>query len=282
MDDSTTMLTNFVGVFQAGYSRLQAIVNGVLVALAGIDIVLIGFWWARGGEAPDGGHQEDPFPRLLALVHAVVPEQREGVRRLADQRRTDRGRPVRRLQPPPRSVAHRRLRPHRHRQLAKTLADISVTEFGDMIIFGISYLVIMAAFLIVAIQVFLAVLEYYLNTVVAGVLVPWALLPQTRFLSEKAIGAVVSAGIKLMVLAFIIAVANPVLASIHFSGSEIKFNELWAVLLTTGAIAFLAWHAPTVAAGLLAGSLSLGAGAVAQNVTPGAMMAAGWRVAWSR
>jgi type IV secretion system protein TrbL len=126
-----------------------------------------------------------------------------------------------------------------------------------------------------AIQVFLAVLEYYLITAVAGVLVPWGLLPQTKFLSEKAIGAVVSAGIKLMVLAFIIAVTNPVLASIHFSGPEIKLNELWSVLLTTGAIAFLSWHAPSLAAGLLAGSPSLGAGAVAQNLASGVMMTAG-------
>ena len=45
----TTTLTNFVGVFQGGYARLQPIVNSLLGILAGIDIVLIGFWWALGG-----------------------------------------------------------------------------------------------------------------------------------------------------------------------------------------------------------------------------------------
>ena len=154
-------------------------------------------------------------------------------------------------------------------QLAKALDDISITDLGDVIIFGVSYLLIMAAFLIMAIQAFLAVLEYYVILAVAGILIPWALLPQTKFLAEKAIGAVVSAGIKLMVLAFIIAVVDPVLASIHFSGPEIKLNELWSVLLTAGAIAFLAWHVPSLAAGLLAGSPSLSAASVAQNVTSG-------------
>jgi len=38
----TTTLTNFVGVFQGGYARLQPIVNSLLGLLAGIDIVLIG------------------------------------------------------------------------------------------------------------------------------------------------------------------------------------------------------------------------------------------------
>src|ERR1700690_2505364 len=102
--------------------------------------------------------------------------------------------------------------------------------------------------------------------VAGGPPVPWGLLPQTKFLAEKAIGAVVSAGIKLMTLAFIIAVTSPVLASIHFSGPEIKLNELWSVLLTTGAIAFLTWHAPSLTAGLLAGSPSLSAAGVAQNL----------------
>ncbi len=160
-------------------------------------------------------------------------------------------------------------------QLAKALDDISITDLGDVIIFGVSYLLIMAAFLIMAIQVFLAVLEYYIIPAVAGVLIPWGFLPQTKFLAEKAIGAVVSAGIKLMVLAFIIAVVDPVLASIHFSGPEIKLNELWSVLLTAAAIAFLAWHVPSLAAGLLAGSPSLSASGVAQNVSSGAMLAAG-------
>jgi type IV secretion system protein TrbL len=272
----TTTLTNFVGVFQGGYSRLQPIVNGVLVALAGIDIVLIGFWWALGG----GERLTEVIKKVLFLgfwlwfTKSFQSNAKAFVDSLISAGLTAGGQSGGQnlLLDPSRIAAYGLTATD---QLAKALADISVTDFGDMIIFGVSYLVIMAAFLTMAIQVFLAVLEYYLITAVAGVLVPWALLPQTRFLSEKAIGAVVSAGIKLMVLAFIIAVANPVLASIHFSGPEIKLNELWAVLLTTGAIAFLAWHAPSVAAGLLAGSPSLGAGAVAQNVTSGAMMAAG-------
>jgi type IV secretion system protein TrbL len=159
--------------------------------------------------------------------------------------------------------------------LAKALEKVSITDIGDALVFGISYLIIMAAFLVMAIQAFIAVLEYYLIAAIAGVLVPWALLPQTKFLAEKAIGAVVSAGIKLMVLAFIIAVADPVLSSIRFSGEEIKLNELWSVLLVSSAIAYLAWQAPSLAAGLLAGSPSLGASGIAQNVTASVMLAAG-------
>jgi type IV secretion system protein TrbL len=259
----TTTLTNFVGVFQGGYSRLQPIINGVLAALAGIDIVLIGFWWALGG----GERLTEVMKKILFLgfwlwfTKAFQSNAKVFVDSLINAGLTAGGQAggYNLLLDPSRIAGYGLSATE---QLAKALDDISITDFGDMIIFGVSYLLIMASFLAMAIQVFLAVLEYYLITAVAGVLVPWGLLPQTRFLSEKAIGAVVSAGIKLMVLAFIVAVTNPVLASIHFSGPEIKLNELWSVLLTTGAIAFLSWHAPSLAAGLLAGSPSLGAGAV--------------------
>jgi type IV secretion system protein TrbL len=272
----TTTLTNFVGVFQGGYSRLQPIVNGLLAALAGIDIVLIGFWWALGG----GERLTDVMKKILFLgfwlwfTKSFQANAKVFVDSLISAGLTAGGQSggYNLLLDPSRIAAYGLTATE---QLAKALDDISITDLGDMIIFGVSYLLIMAAYLGMAIQVFLAVLEYYLITAVAGVLVPWALLPQTKFLAEKAIGAVVSAGIKLMVLAFIIAVTNPVLASIHFSGPEIKLNELWSVVLTTSAIAFLSWHAPSLAAGLLAGSPSLGAGAVAQNLTSGAMMVAG-------
>lgn len=272
----TTTLTNFVGVFQGGYARLQPMVNSLLGILAGIDIVLIGFWWALGG----GERLTEVIKKILFLgfwlwfTTSFQTNAKAFVESLINAGLTAGGQAGSyNLLLDPSRIAGYGL--NATEQLAKALDDVSLTDLGDAFIFGISYLLIMVAFLVMAIQTFLAVLEYYLITAVAGVLVPWALLPQTKFLAEKAIGAVVSAGIKLMTLAFIIAVSSPVLASIHFSGPEIKLNELWSVLLTTGAIAFLTWHAPSLTAGLLAGSPSLSAAGVAQNVSAGAMMAAG-------
>jgi type IV secretion system protein TrbL len=272
----TTTLTNFVGVFQGGYSRLQPIVNGVLAALAGIDIALIGSWWALGG----GERLVEVMKKVLFLgfwlwfTKSFQANAKAFVDALIGAGLTAGGQPGSYgLLLDPSRIAGYGLTATEH--LAKALDDISITDLGDMIIFGVSYLIIMAAYLFMAIQAFVAVLEYYLITAVAGVLVPWGILPQTKFLADKAIVAVVSAGIKLMVLAFIIAVANPVLSSIHFAGPEIKLNELWSVLLTSCAIAFLAWHAPSLAAGLTAGSPALGAAVVSQNVASAAMMSAG-------
>jgi type IV secretion system protein TrbL len=153
------------------------------------------------------------------------------------------------------------------------VADIK-WDIADAIVFGLSYILIVLCYFIIAIQVFLTVLEYYLITALSGIFIPFGIFPPTKFLAEKAIGAVVSAGVKMMVLSFLLAVVDPVLKSISFSGADITYNELWSVLLTAGAIAFLAWNAPGMAAGLLAGCPTLSAAQASQN-TMAAMVVGG-------
>ncbi len=76
-----------------------------------------------------------------------------------------------------------------------------------------------------------------------------------------------------MVLAFVTAVIDPVLSTIHFAGPEITFNELFSVLLTVCALMFFCWKAPQLASSLLAGSPHLGVIDVLQAA--GAPIAAG-------
>jgi type IV secretion system protein TrbL len=271
----TTTLTNFVGAFQGGYSRLQPAINGLLGVLGGIEIVLIGFWWALGG----GERLVEVMKKILFLgfwlwfTKSFQTNAKAFVDSLIQAGLIAGGRPgsYQLLLDPSRIAAYGL---QATEALSKALDNVGF-DVADALIFGLSYLAIMAAFLVMAIQAFLAIIEYYLLVAVVGILIPFGVLPQTKFLAEKAIGAIVSAGIKLMVLAFIMAVADPVLANVRFSGSEIKLNELWSVLLTCGAIAFLAWNGPSLAAGLLAGSPSLGVAGVSQNLAAGTMMAAG-------
>src|SRR5258708_8921416 len=142
-----------------------------------------------------------------------------------------------------------------------------MTDLSDLIVFGFGYLAILACFLIMAINVFLAVLEYYVFAALAGIFLPFGLLSPTKFLAEKAIGAVVSASVKLMVLGLVTAIIDPVLSSIHFAGPEITFNELWSVFLTVCALMFLCWKAPSLAGSLLGGSPHLGVDHAIQAVT---------------
>jgi type IV secretion system protein TrbL len=157
--------------------------------------------------------------------------------------------------------------------LAQKIEDLGTFDIADAVVFGISYLLIMLCFLVMAINCFLAVLEYYLIVALVGIFLPFALFPSTKFLAERAIGAVVAVGMKLMTLAFVMAVVEPTLGNIHFASDEIAMNELFAVLLTAAGCTFLSWQAPRLASGLMSGSPHLGAGDVAQHATAAAGVA---------
>ena len=271
----TTTLTHFIGVFQSGYGRLQPAVNGLLGALAAIEIVLMGFWWALGG----GENLTNVIKKLLFLgfwlwfTTSFQSNASDFVHSLVKAGLTAGGNPgAEALLLDPSAIAGMGLQATA--PLAESLQGMTY-HLGDVFVFGLSYLVIMLSFVIMAIQVFLAVLEYYMLVTLVAILVPFGIFAPTKFLAEKAIGAVVGAGIKLMVLALLMAVLGPLLSQIHFSGTEIKLNELWTVLATCLTYAYLTWHVPAGIAGALAGSPSLSAAAAAQNASAAMMGAAG-------
>ena len=73
-----------------------------------------------------------------------------------------------------------------------------------------------------------------------------------------------------MVLSFIMGLAQPLIAQMHFTGSgEITLNQMISMCLVCGLLAYIVWRAPAVAADLLAASPSLSAGAVGQAWSPG-------------
>jgi type IV secretion system protein TrbL len=258
----TLTLHNFVSNFSAGSARMSGVANGLLASLALIDVVLIGLWWALDG----GDRLSAMFKKLLYIgfwtwmVRSFPSISKSFVDSLVQAGSIAGGGGVSMgLLMDPSRIAGYGL--DATAPLAQKISDLSITDFADGIVFCISYLAIIACFLIMAIHVFMAVLEYYLITAVVGILMPFGLLQATKFLAEKAIGAVVAAGIKLMVLSFILSSIEPVLqTSMKFSGPDISFNELFAMFLTVCALMLLTWKAPDLAASLMAGSPNLGAG----------------------
>jgi type IV secretion system protein TrbL len=263
----TLTLQNFIAAFSGGYSRIQGAANGLLAILVGIEVVLLGLWTALGG----GEHVAGIFKKILHIggwvwvVQAYPTLCKTFLESLVQAGlMAGGGGDVSLLMDPSRLAGYGL---DATEPLTRKLADLGMTDLADLFVFEFAYLAIMACFLIMAIHVFLAVLEYYLFAALVGIFLPFGLLAPTKFLAEKAVGAVVSASVKLMVLAFLLAVVDPVLAQIRFAGPEITFNELWSVFLTVCALMLLCWKAPSLAAALLGGSPHLGAGDVLQAAT---------------
>jgi type IV secretion system protein TrbL len=260
----TLTLQNFIAALSGGYGRLQGSVNSLLSILVGIEVVLLGLWTALGG----GDNVVGIFKKILQIgawvwiVQAYPSLCKAFVESLVHAGLLAGGGGDASLLMDPSRLAGYGL--DATEPLTKKLADLGMTDLSDLIVFGFGYLAILACFLIMAINVFLAVLEYYLFAALVGIFLPFGLLAPTKFLAEKAVGAVVSAGVKLMVLAFVTAIIDPVLSNIHFAGPEITFNELWSMFLTVCGLMFFCWKAPNLAASLLGGSPHLGAGDLLQ------------------
>jgi type IV secretion system protein TrbL len=256
----TLTLQNFLTALSGAYGHIQSAATTLLGILVGVEAVLLGLWTALGG----GDHVVGVFKRILHIgawvwiVQSYPTLCKDLVESLVKAGLLAGGGSgdVSLLMDPSRLAGYGL---DATAPLTQKLADLGMTDLPDLIVFGFGYLAILACFLIMAINVFLAVLEYYLFAALAGIFLPFGLLAPTKFLAEKAIGAVVSAAVKLMVLGLVTAIIDPVLSSIHFAGPDITFNELWSVLLTVCALMFLCWKAPSLAGSLLGGAPHLGA-----------------------
>jgi type IV secretion system protein TrbL len=157
--------------------------------------------------------------------------------------------------------------------LSTQTAAMSWTSLGEILMFDLAELFILIGYFILAIQVFITLLEFYIVSGLSLILVPFGVFKHTAFLAERALGTVISFGIKLMVLTFIVAASSQVMNRLAFpAGNTITLQAAYCVMLAALAVAFLAWNAPSVAAGMISGGPSLTAGTVAGA---GAAVAAG-------
>jgi len=126
----------------------------------------------------------------------------------------------------------------------------------------IAWLIVLLAFFVLAVQLFITIVEFKLTTLAGFVLVPFALFGKTAFLAERVLGNVVTSGIKLMVLAIIVGVGSTLFGTIVTPPTgDITLEQAAAQILGAISVFGLAIFAPGIAAGLVSGAPQLGAGA---------------------
>ncbi len=138
-------------------------------------------------------------------------------------------------------------------------------NFVTIAILMFAWVVVLLAFFILAIQLFITILEFKLTTLAGFILVPFALWNKTAFLAERVLGNVVAAGIKLMVLAVIVGIGSTLFGTFaaSFAGGDITLEQAASTVLGALSIFMLGVFGPGIAAGLVSGAPQLGAGAVA-------------------
>jgi len=132
-----------------------------------------------------------------------------------------------------------------------------------IVVMFLAWLIVLLCFFVLAIQLFITLIEFKLTTLASFVLVPFALWNKTVFLAEKVLGNVVSSGIKVLVLAVIVGIGSGLFAEFQVQPAEPSIDHSVVVMLASLTLLALGIFGPGIATGLVSGGPQLGAGAMA-------------------
>lgn len=154
--------------------------------------------------------------------------------------------------------------------------------FGNALnvaILMLAWFFVVMAFFILAVQLFITLVEFKLTSLAGFVLVPFALWNKTAFLAERVLGHVISSGIKIMVLAVIVGIGSGFFREFTeaLNGRVPGIADAMTMVLAALALLGLGIFGPGIAAGLASGAPQLGAGAAlgTAGVAAGTVLLAG-------
>ncbi|MCV0057492.1 P-type conjugative transfer protein TrbL [Pseudomonas aeruginosa] len=276
--NDVTIIDRFLDTFSryidSGFGLLQGEVAFLTATLIVIDMTIAGLYWAMSHATGQG---EDVIAKLLRKVLYVGAfayiignfNWLAGIvfRSFAGLGLTATGSAI---------TMENFLQPGR---LAKTGIDAGapiLEQIGDMagfpevfvnldpiVVMFIAWLVVVLCFFVLAIQLFITLIEFKLTTLAGFVLVPFALWNKTAFLAEKVLGNVVSSGVKVLVLAVIVGIGSGLFAEFQTVPDEPSIDHALVVMLASLALLALGIFGPGIATGLVSGAPQLGAGAMA-------------------
>jgi type IV secretion system protein TrbL len=156
-------------------------------------------------------------------------------------------------------------------------------NFIQIVVLLFAWVTVLLAFFILAIQLFVTLIEFKLTTLAGFVLIPFGLFGQTAFLAERVLGNVVSSGVKVLVLAVVVGIGSTLFAEFTrgFGGNQPSVEDAMAIVLAALSLLGLGIFGPGIANGLVSGGPQLGAGSALGTslAAGGAVMAGGAAIA---
>ena len=143
----------------------------------------------------------------------------------------------------------------------------------------LAWALVLLAFFILAVQLFVTLIEFKLTTLAGFVLIPFGLFGQSAFMAERVLGNVISSGIKVLALAVIIGIGSTLFAEFTagFGGASPTIDQAMAIVLAALSLLGLGIFGPGIASGIVSGGPQLSAGAAIGTglAAGGAAVAAG-------
>ena len=151
-------------------------------------------------------------------------------------------------------------------------------NFVPIVVLLFAWIVVLLTFFILAIQLFVTLIEFKLTTLAGFVLIPFGLFGKTAFAAERVLGNVISSGIKVLVLAVIVGIGSTLFSQFTsgFGGNQPTIENAMALVLAALSLLGLGIFGPGIANGIVSGGPQLGAGAsVGTAMAAGGVVAAG-------
>ena len=136
-------------------------------------------------------------------------------------------------------------------------------NFIQIVVLLFAWVMVLLAFFILAIQLFVTLIEFKLTTLAGFVLIPFGLFGKTAFAAERVLGNVISSGVKVLVLAVIVGIGSTLFSQFTagFGGAQPTIEDAMALVLAALALLGLGIFGPGIANGIVSGGPQLGAGA---------------------
>ena len=278
-------MTAFITYIDSGFGLLGGDIHALTALLIGIDVTLAALFWAAGGEQDimirfirkilyvgAFAYILSNFSTLADIIFrsfSAIGLKAGGASISADD-----------LLKPGRLAGTGFSAAWPLLQQASKLSGFTTffDNFLEIIVLIIAWALVILAFFILAVQLFVTILEFKLTSLAGFVLVPFAFWNRTSFLAERVLGSVVSSGIKVMVLAVIVGIGSDYFAEFTaaLQGKEPDIGQAMSLVLASLALFGLGIFGPTIASGLVSGAPQLGAGSVVGTAVgvAGAAMAA--------
>ncbi len=268
------IIDQFLSVFStyidSGFGLIGGDVHSLTVLLIGLDATLAGLFWALGGEQDVIGrfvrkilyvgafaYILNNFSTLADIIYrsfaSIGLEAGGGGLSAADLLRPGK------LAGTGFSAAWPLLN-----QASQMMGIASFFEnFLTIAILLLAWVIVVLAFFVLAVQLFVTILEFKLTSLAGFVLVPFALWNRTSFLAERVLGSVVSSGVKVMVLAIIVGIGSTFFTQFTsaLQGQQPDIAQAMSLMLASLSLFGLGIFGPSIASGLVAGAPQLGAGA---------------------
>ncbi|WP_206243647.1 P-type conjugative transfer protein TrbL [Novosphingobium terrae] len=278
-------MSDFTRYIDSGFGLLGGDVHFLTVTLIAIDITLAGLFWAMGGEDNVIGKliRKVLYVGTFAFIINSYSSLSDIIFRSFEQAGLTAGGST--------MSAADLLKPGKLagtgfsaawpllQQVSKLMGFTSFFDnYLTIAVLVIAWVIVILAFFILAVQLFVTILEFKLTSLAGFILVPFALWNRTNFLAERVLGNVVTSGIKVMVLAIIVGIGSTYFSQFTSSlqGQDPDIGQAMSLVLASLALLGLGIFGSGIATGLVAGAPQLGAGSVmAIGMLVGGGMAAG-------